>query len=124
MDPREHADVWLAAWNAHDLDAIMACYSDDVDFRAPTGPSEWKQSDNQLRGKSELRRHFRLGLGVSPDLAFTEESLLTGPGGYALIYRRENGSRAIDVVELDEQGRAARVRAFYEEARRPVNSSR
>jgi hypothetical protein len=41
---------------------------------------------------------------------------LTSPGGYALFYRRENGNRALDVVELDRQGRAARVRAFYERA--------
>ncbi|MFD0683936.1 hypothetical protein [Actinomadura fibrosa] len=28
---------------------------------------------------------------------------------------RENGNRVLDVVELDEQGRTARVRAFYEQ---------
>jgi hypothetical protein len=32
MHIRSHADAWLAAWNAHDLDAIITCYSEDVDF--------------------------------------------------------------------------------------------
>ncbi|GIG83886.1 hypothetical protein Pka01_70130 [Planotetraspora kaengkrachanensis] len=36
MDLRAHADAWLAAWKARDLDAIMACYADDVEFAAST----------------------------------------------------------------------------------------
>jgi hypothetical protein len=40
--------------------------------------------------------------------------LLSSPAGCALLYRRENVNRVLDVAELDEHGRAARVRAFYE----------
>ncbi|NIH82207.1 nuclear transport factor 2 family protein [Amycolatopsis viridis] len=114
MNARAHADAWLDAWKARDLDAIMACYADDVDFAAPTVIRRWGRSDGRLHGKSELRRHFELGLELAPGLTFTEEALLTSPGGYALLYRRENGNRALDVVELDQDGHAARVRAFYE----------
>jgi hypothetical protein len=70
--------------------------------------------DGRLYGKAELRRHFELGLELAPNLTFAEEALLTSPGGYALLYRRENGNRVLDVVELDQHGHAARVRAFYE----------
>jgi len=41
MDTRAHADQWLNAWAARDLDAIMACYSDTVDFAAPTVVTRW-----------------------------------------------------------------------------------
>jgi hypothetical protein len=41
---------------------------------------------------------------------------LPGYGEHSLLYRRENGNRALDVVELDQNGHAARVRAFYERA--------
>jgi SnoaL-like domain len=116
MDARGHADQWLAGWNARDLDAVMACYSDDVDFAAPTVVTRWDRPDGRLHGKAELRRHFERGMQLAPELEFTEETFLTSPGGYALFYRRENGNRALDVVELDRQGRAARVRAFYERA--------
>lgn len=113
MDLRAHADAWLAAWQARDLDAIMACYADDVDFAASTVVRRWGRPDGRLHGKEELRRHFELGLELAPDLSFTEEALLSGPNGYALLYRRENGNSVLDVVELDEHGLAARVRAFY-----------
>jgi hypothetical protein len=116
MEARAHADQWLAGWNARDLDAVLACYSDDVDFAAPTVVTRWDRPDGRLRGKAELRRHFERGMQLAPELKFTEETFLTSPGGYALLYRRENGNRALDVVELDQQGHAARVRAFYEQA--------
>ncbi|MEW9553303.1 nuclear transport factor 2 family protein [Nonomuraea sp. NPDC050783] len=114
MNCRTHADAWLAAWNQHDLDAILACYAEDVDFVAPTVVRRWGRADGRLHGTAELRRHFALGLELAPGLTFTEEALLTGPGGYALLYRRENGNRVLDVVELDRHGHAARVHAFYE----------
>jgi ketosteroid isomerase-like protein len=118
MDFRVHADAWLAAWRARDLDAIMACYADDVDFVASTVTHRWGRPDGRLHGKAELRRHFELGLELAPDLTFTEEALLTAPDGYSLLYRRENGNRVLDVVELDQHGHAARVRAFYEHQQR------
>jgi ketosteroid isomerase-like protein len=116
MDTRAHADQWLNAWAARDLDAIMACYCDTVDFAAPTVVTRWGRPDGRLLGKQELRRHFARGLELAPDITFTEEAYLSGMNGYSLLYRRENGNRALDVVELDQDGRAARVRAFYERA--------
>ena len=81
----------------------------------PSSPAEGRP-DGRLLGKQELRRHFARGLELAPDITFTEEVYLSGMNGYSLLYRRENGNRALDVVELDQDGRAARVRAFYERA--------
>jgi hypothetical protein len=114
MDPRAHADVWLAAWRDRDLDAIMACYAEDVDFVAASVVRRWGRADGRLHGRDELRVHFEQGLKLAPDLTFTEEALLSSPGGYALFYRRENGNRALDVVELGAAGLATHVRAFHE----------
>jgi hypothetical protein len=55
---------------------------------------------------------------MAPGLTFTEEAFLVGPAGYALLYRRENGNRVLDVVELNPAGEAAKVRAFYENPQR------
>ena len=114
MNAREHADRWLGAWNGHDLDAIMSCYAEDVDFVAPTVARRWGRADGRLLGLSELRSHFARGLELAPDLQFSEEALMVTPGGYALLYRRENGNRVLDAVELDPAGLESRVRAYYE----------
>jgi hypothetical protein len=96
----------------------MQCYSDDIDFVAPTVATRWGRPDGRLRGKTELRQHFQRGLDLAPDLSFTEELLMTSMASYALLYCRENDNRVVDVVELDERGQAARVRAFYQTVQR------
>jgi hypothetical protein len=110
--PREHADRWLEAWNAHDLDAIVACYAEDVDYATPAAAVG--RDDRRLSGREELREHFARGLELAPNLALAEESLLVGPGGFALLYRREDGHRAIEAVELDDSGLVKRARVYYE----------
>jgi SnoaL-like protein/Rho termination factor-like protein len=112
--PREHADRWLEAWNAHDLDAILDCYAEEIDFASPTVTALGGSKEGRLSGRDDLRAHFARGLERAPGLAFTEEALLVGTGGYALVYRREDGARVVESVELDENGRAIRARAFYE----------
>jgi len=109
---RAHADRWVEAWNARDLDQIVACYSERVEFVLPAllGDSD----ERKINGREELREHFRHGLELAPNLTVTEESLLVGPAGFAILYRREDGHRAIETVELDSDGLAARARVFYE----------
>jgi SnoaL-like domain len=114
VSARDHADRWLAAWNERNLDEIIGCYAKDVDFVAPTVVGRWGRADGALRGREELREHFARGLELAPDVHFSEEALLLTPGGYALLYFRENGNRVLDVVELDGEGLASRVRAYYE----------
>ena len=111
-----HANSWIAAWNAHDLDAILSYYSESVEFQADTVIRRSGRADGKLRGKAELREHFRRGLELAPQLRFELEDVFTCPGGYAVLYRRENGNRVIEVVELDDTGQAKYVRAFYQRA--------
>jgi len=109
---REHADRWREAWNARDLDEIVACYSADVEFVLPALVGD--DEERRISGREALREHFRHGLELAPNLSVTEESLLVGPSGFAILYRREDGHRAIEAVELGGDGLASRVRVYYE----------
>jgi hypothetical protein len=71
-------------------------------------------AERRIAGREALREHFRHGLELAPNLTVAEESLLEGPGGFAILYRREDGHRAIEAVELDDSGLAAQVRVYYE----------
>jgi hypothetical protein len=103
----------VSAWNAHDLDRIMSHYADDIVFTANTVVRRWARPDGALRGKAELREHFRIGLELAPQLTFILEDVFTSPGGFAVLYRRDNGNRVIDVVDADDDGKARAVRALY-----------
>ena len=110
---KAHALSWIDAWNRHDVEGILSHYADDVMFQAATVVRRWNKPDGILLGKAELRAHFARGLELDPDLNFQFEEIFHCPGGYAVLYRRNNGNRVIDVVELDESQLIRRARAFY-----------
>ena len=104
---------WIDAWNSRDLDRIMEHYADAVVFEANTVVRRWNRPDGTLRGIEELREHFRRGLELAPTIHFELEEVFSAPSGYAALYRRDNGNRVLDVVELDGEGKARQVKAFY-----------
>jgi len=104
---------WIEAWNTHDLERIMHHYADDVEFTAQTVIARWGKADGKLKGKEELRMHFSKGLTLAPDIYFTVEEILWAPNGYAVLYYRENGNRVLDAVQLNEDGLADKVTAYY-----------
>lgn len=65
---RELAEEWIAAWNAHDLDAIVSLYSPSIVFQTPTIISSMGIADGRIEGTGALREHFRRGLERLPDL--------------------------------------------------------
>ena len=34
-DPKSYADQWVRAWNAHDVEAVLEHFHDDVLFTSP-----------------------------------------------------------------------------------------
>ena len=60
----------LAAFNAHDLDAIMAHFADDCVFEAPRGPDRWGR---RFVGKDEVRRGLAARFEGIPDVSYGED---------------------------------------------------
>src|SRR6266478_1979161 len=112
-DLRSLVEDWIEAWNAKDLNRIMRHYASSVVFEANTVVRRWSRPDGILRGADELREHFRMGLEIAPTLRFELEEVFTAPSGYAALYRRDNGNRVLDVVELNSSSKAVAVKAFY-----------
>ncbi len=108
-----HARNWIDAWNSHKVEAIVSFYADDIEFIAPTVIKRWGKPDATLRGIDALREHVQRGLELAPGLRFDLEHIFTGPTGYSVLYHRDNGNRVVDVVELNEEGKARRVLAMY-----------
>jgi len=112
-DTRTLVSDWIDSWNRHDLDGIMRHYADAVVFEANTVVLRWNRPDGRLHGFAELRQHFQRGLDLAPELHFELEDVFTSPSGYATLYRRDNGNRVLDVVELNDEAKAIHVKAFY-----------
>ncbi len=61
---------FLDAFNAHDLEAIMAFFADDCVFQMPRGPAP---GGRVLVGKEEVREGIRSRLEGIPDVHYGDE---------------------------------------------------
>jgi hypothetical protein len=110
---KELAEEWVAAWNSHDLDAIMALYAPGVVFQTPTIIDTLGVPDGSVRGAEALREHFSRGLERLPDLRFDLDGVYAGVRSLSMTYTWADGTPVCELHEYDEQGLIERVQALY-----------
>jgi ketosteroid isomerase-like protein len=117
---RQLAVEWIAAWNSHDLDAIMALYAPGVVFQTPTIIDTLGIADGIVSGAERLREHFARGLQRLPDLRFELDAVYAGVTALAMTYRWGAptpqawvGTPVCELHEYDTDGLIARVQALY-----------
>jgi hypothetical protein len=98
---RAFVDQWLADWNAHDLDALLAHYADDVVFTSPLAARLLPGSGGVARGKAALREYWTAGLAALPDLRFEVLDHYVGVGTIVIRYRNQAGGVVSEVLEFD-----------------------
>lgn len=57
-DLQRLAQDWYAAWNAHDLDAVLGHYAEDVVFTSPFAARQDASPDGVVVGKPALRVYY------------------------------------------------------------------
>jgi ketosteroid isomerase-like protein len=112
---REKAIGWITAWNAGDFKSLMDHYADDVVFYSPAATRRWNTEGGKLTGKKALENHFRKAFEEIPGMKLGFRHLLTGADGVLLVYQRETGKTAADLVLFNEEGKAKEIRVFNEE---------
>ena len=104
---------WIAAWNAHDLDLIMAHYEDAIELTSPVAAQLLGIPDGKVVGRANLRAYFKRGLEAYPGLHFILEDLLLGVDSMVLYYTNQKGTRTAEFMELSAIGKVTRVVANY-----------
>ena len=67
-DLEAHARHWIAAWNAHDVETVLAPFAEDSVFISPL--AKQVAGDAQIIGKDALRQYWTDALARVPDLHF------------------------------------------------------
>jgi chromate reductase len=97
----EFAAAWERAWNAHDLDALLAHFAEDVVFTSPVAAQVLPGSDGVIRGREALRAYWSHALGLLPQLHFTVEAVYTGLDSIVINYRNHAGNLVCEVLQFD-----------------------
>jgi ketosteroid isomerase-like protein len=107
------AQRWIAAWNAHDLDAILALYRDDFSMSSPYISKVVGEASGRLHGKAAVGAYWQRALERFPDLHFELQHVLTGVDSLTLIYHSNRSGLAVELFDIDEHGVIAAARAHY-----------
>lgn len=99
-DAKAFAATWIAAWNAHDLDAVLEFFDDDVAFTSEVAARLVPGSRGRLVGKPELRRYWSKALSLLPDLHFKLISLHAGVDLLLIGFEMRDGSRRTEVLRF------------------------
>jgi ketosteroid isomerase-like protein len=78
------AEAWLAAFNAHDVDALVALYAEDATHTSPKIRALHPDSGGQLRGQAALHRWWTEANLRLPNLRY-EALAITADGRRAII---------------------------------------
>ena len=101
-DPLSFSADWVAAWNAHDVEAVLAHFHDDVVFTSPTAARVVPASGGVTRGKQALRDYWTQALELVPDLHFTVERVFAGVGVLVIGYRNQRGGLVDEVLVFSD----------------------
>jgi ketosteroid isomerase-like protein len=110
---REFADHWIAAWNAHDLDAILSHYASSVTLTSPVVANLLNDPSGTVSGKEALRSYFQRALEAFPSLKFTLHDVLCGLSSVVLYYTNHKGTKTAEFMEFSADKKVIRVIANY-----------
>ncbi len=111
-EARNLANHWVAAWNAHDLTAILSHYEEGVELTSPVA-ARLLGGDGKVVSKANLKAYFQRGLEAYPNLHFDLTDVLWGVQSVVLSYTNQNGVHVAEFMEVAPSGKVARVVANY-----------
>lgn len=112
-EAQQFAAGWIAAWNSHDLDAILSHYAPQVVLVSPAVAQLLNDSSGTVTGKEALRRYFARGLEIYPNLAFRLLDVMRGLNSVVLCFMNQKGTKTAEFMEFDANRNVIRVVANY-----------
>ena len=101
LDPLALSRQWVEAWNAHDVEAVLEHFHDDVVFTSPVAAKLLPDTHGVVRGKPALRHYWTQALARVPDLRFTVEGVYQGVDTVVIAYRNQDGVLVSEVLKFD-----------------------
>ncbi len=102
------AATWYAAWNAGDLDRIMAHYAPGIEHSSPFIARFNGTGEPTLRGRDAVRAYFGRALETNPTppgvTRFKAWKLALGTQTLVLMYERMGGEFAAEMFVLGAAG--------------------
>lgn len=101
---QNRAMTWIEAWNAHDLDVVLALYAEDAEMASPHITALNIDPSGVLRGKSALRAYWSDALRRKPNLYFRRQGIFAGADSLVVTYFNEADRIVAEFLRYDTDG--------------------
>lgn len=95
---------WIEAWNARDLDRILALYAEDCVMVSPHIAGLGLDLSGVVHGKVALRAYWRVALERAPDLHFVPLDIYAAPDSVVIRYRNHRGGEVCEFLRYGPTG--------------------
>jgi ketosteroid isomerase-like protein len=113
MIPSDLASNWIAAWNSHALDRVLAFYTDDFEMSSPHILNIVDEPSGTLHGKPAIRDYWEKAMALFPDLHFKVETVYTGANSIVICYTNQVGRRCGEILFFNDEGKCFRSAAHH-----------
>lgn len=105
---------WIDSWNAHDLQRILAHYTDDFEMSSPLIAQVVNEPTGVLKGKQAIGDYWGKALQRVPDLKFELEGVFVGATSIVLTYNNiARGVKAAELFYFNSEGLVYRAAGNY-----------
>ncbi len=103
MSPDTIAKVWLRAFNAHNLENLLALYDDNAEHFSPKLKLRMPETKGLIKGKSALRLWWQDAFERLPTLVYQEKTITANGDRVFMEYTRlVHGEEKLNVAEVLE----------------------
>lgn len=95
---------WIEAWNSHDLDRILALYSDDAEMTSDGIVRLGFTVQGLVKGKQNLRAYWSKALATLPNLHFVVRGFFTSPNSVVVHYTNDRGQTICEYLRVGQTG--------------------
>jgi hypothetical protein len=92
--------AWIAAWNSHDLERILALYADDAEMTSDGIVRLGFTVQGSVRGKANLRAYWSKALALLPNLYFEPAGFFTNPNSIVVHYTNDRGQAICEYLRI------------------------
>ncbi|OHU30750.1 YybH family protein [Mycobacteroides franklinii] len=98
VDPEKFSRDWFAAWNAHDIEAVLEHFDEDAVFTSAYGAQIAPETGGVFSGKQAIRAYWTDALARNPDLHFEPVGTYVGATALVINYRNHKGGLVNEVL--------------------------